>query len=188
MQAIESVDRARRDPAAFGDLYDCHVERIYRFIASRVRDGRLAEDITQEVFFSALKNMPKYRDTGASFSAWLYRIACNAIVTHYRRSRNEVGVESLTGVAATTEGVLDAVVRREGSRRIWQAIDRLPPRQREAMRLKFSADLSMEGVARAMGTSPAAIKLLVHRAVQRLRRELGPMSDSIRMAPTEEAN
>jgi RNA polymerase sigma-70 factor (ECF subfamily) len=78
-------------------------------------------------------------------------------------------------VAAQTESVLDAVVRRDGSRRIWAAIDGLAPQQREAMRLKFSADLSIEDIGRQMGKSTAAIKLLVHRAVQRLRRELRPV-------------
>lgn len=170
---IEIVERAKYDPTAFGVLYDRYSERIYRFVYSRVHERCLAEDITEEVFLSALKSIPKYRDTGTCFSAWLYRIACNAIASHYRRTKNEIDLETVTSLAATTEGVLDAVMRRDGSRRIWQAIDQLPPRQREAMRLRFSADLSMESVASVMGKSPAAIKLLVYRAVRRLRRELG---------------
>lgn len=172
---IESIERARHDPAAFGALYDRHVERIYRFVSSRVPERHMAEDITQEVFFNALKSIPNYRDTGACFSSWLYRIASNAIVSHYRQARHEVDLETVANLADRTEGVLDEVVRRDRSRRIWQVIDRLPRQQRTAMRLKFSADLSTEDVARAMGKSSPAIKLLIYRAVQRLRRDLGPV-------------
>lgn len=168
------IEQARVDPAAFGTLYDRHVQRVYRFVYARVHERSLAEDITEEVFFSALKAMPAYRYSGACFSSWLYRIAANAVTSHYRRARNEVDLETVADLAAPTESVVDAVVRRDRSRQIWQAIDRLPSRQREAMRLKFSADLSLEDVGRVMGTSPGAIKLLIYRAVQELRRELGP--------------
>jgi RNA polymerase sigma-70 factor (ECF subfamily) len=167
------VEQAKYDAAAFGVLYDRYVGRIFRFVYSRVHERCLAEDITEEVFLNALKSIPNYRDTGRCFSAWLYRIACNAIVSHYRGHKNELDLETVTHLAARTEGLLDAVVRRDDSRRIWAAIDGLPPLQREAMRLKFSADLSMEDIGRTMGKSSAAIKLLVYRAVQRLRRELG---------------
>jgi RNA polymerase sigma-70 factor (ECF subfamily) len=172
---LEIVERAKYDPKAFGLLYDQYVDRIYRFVCSRVHERCLAEDITEEVFLNALKSIPNYRDTGSCFSAWLYRIAGNAIVSHYRARKTELDLETVTNLAARTEGVLDAVVRRDDSRRIWAAIDGLPPQQREAMRLKFSADLSMDDIGRKMGKSTAAIKLLVYRAVQRLRRELGPV-------------
>jgi RNA polymerase sigma-70 factor, ECF subfamily len=169
---IETVEQAKHDPAAFGVLYDRYFERIYRFVYSRVRERCLAEDITEEVFLSALKNIAKYRFTGACFSAWLYKIACNATVSHYRRTKSEVALESASYLADRTDGVLEEVVRRDRSRRIWEAIDRLPAKQREAMGLKFSADLSHDDVARMMGKSPAAVKLLIYRAVQRLRCEL----------------
>lgn len=169
---IAIIEQAKHDPAAFGVLYDRYVERIYRFVYSRVHERCLAEDISEEVFLNALKNIAKYRYTGACFSAWLYKIACNAIVSHYRRAKSEVALESASHLADGTDGVLEEVVRRDRSRRIWEAIDRLPAKQREAMRLKFSADLPQDDVARMMGKSPAAVKLLIYRAMQRLRCEL----------------
>jgi RNA polymerase sigma-70 factor, ECF subfamily len=169
---IETVEQAKYDPDAFGVLYDRYFERIYGFVYSRVRERCLAEDITEEVFLSALKNIGTYRYTGSWFSAWLYKIACNAIVNHYRRAKSELALESASHLADRTDGVLEEVVRRDRSRRIWEAIDRLPAKQREAMGLKFSADLPLHDVARMMGKSPAAVKLLIYRAVQRLRCEL----------------
>jgi RNA polymerase sigma-70 factor (ECF subfamily) len=170
----ELIEQARLDPTAFGLLYDRYVQRVYRFVSSRVHESSLAEDITEDVFFSALKAMATYRYTGASFSSWLYRIATNAVCSHYRRCRNELDLETVIDLADTTESVLDAVVRRDRGRRIWHAIERLPSRQRKAMRLRFSADLSTQDVARIMETTPGAVKLLLHRAVQELRRELAP--------------
>ncbi len=174
---IEIVDRAKCDPTAFGVLYDHYVERIYRFIYSRVHERCLAEDITEDVFLNALKSIANYREPGASFSAWLYTIACNAVTTHYRRAKIEVGLEPATHLTDRTDAVLEEVVRRDRRRRIWEAIDRLPVQQREAMRLKFSADLALDDIARMMDKSSAAVKLLVYRAVQRLRRELVTLED-----------
>ena len=114
------VEQAKYDPNAFGLLYDRYVDRIYRFVCSRVHERCLAEDITEEVFLNALKSIPNYRDTGSCFSAWLYRIAGNAIVSHYRGRKTELDLETVTNLAARTEGVLDAVVRRDDSRRIWR--------------------------------------------------------------------
>ena len=168
------IEQARVDPAAFGILYDRHVQGVYRFVYSRVHERLLAEDLTGDVFFNALKAMPAYRHTEARFSAWLYRIASNAVTSYYRRARNQVDLETIGDLPDTTESVLDMVVRRDRSHQIWQAIDRLPSRQRKAMTLKFSADLSTEDIGRVMRTSPGAIKLLIFRAVQELRRELGP--------------
>ena len=65
----ELVERAKRDPAAFGELYDRHFLQIYRFVYSRVRDQTVAEDVTSEVFMKALKSIGRYQDTGKPFSA-----------------------------------------------------------------------------------------------------------------------
>src|ERR1700682_4351813 len=80
---IGICEQAKDDPTAFGVLYDRYVERIYRYFYSRVHDRCLAEDITEEVFLRALTRIANYRDTGACFSAWLYRIACHSIAGHY---------------------------------------------------------------------------------------------------------
>jgi RNA polymerase sigma-70 factor (ECF subfamily) len=171
----ELVERAKQDRAAFGELYDRYRQRIYRFVSSRVDGQAAAEDLTEEVFFKALQHIRSYRDVGGSFSPWLYRIASNAITDHYRRSRRRPEpLEAVRDEVDPTDAVLDLVIKRERRRRAWQAIDRLPRQQRAAMILKFSADLSPDEVGRRLRKSPAAAKLLVHRAVRRLRLELVP--------------
>src|SRR5438309_11433893 len=80
----ELVERAKEDPDAFGALYDRYFPQIYRFAYCRVRDQSLAEDVTSEVFFKALKNIKRYTYSGHAFSSWLYQITLNAVADHYR--------------------------------------------------------------------------------------------------------
>ncbi|MDQ6883161.1 MAG: RNA polymerase sigma factor [Candidatus Dormibacteraeota bacterium] len=170
----ELVERAKRDPEAFGALYDRYFPQIYRFAYSRVRDQSLAEDVTSEVFFKALKNIKRYTYGGHPFSSWLYQITLNAVADHYRGQRGEVELEEGSDMASTEPPVVDEVVRRDRSRRVWSAIDQLPKQQRAAMVLKFGEDRKIEEIAVILGKSSGAVKLLLHRGVERLRRELPP--------------
>ena len=170
----DPVERAKSDPAAFGELYDRYAGQIYRFVRARIRDDGLAEDITAEVFLSALRHIKGYRDQGRPFSCWLYRIAVNAVASHYRSQRSTLSLDDRLGLVSPLLDPLDEVVDRERLRTIWQAVDELPAQQRAAMILKFSEDMTMEEIGAVLGKSPAAAKLLIYRAMQRLRRELAP--------------
>ena len=170
----DPVERAKSDPAAFGELYDRYAGRIYRFVRARIRDDGLAEDITAEVFLSALRHIKSYQDQGRPFSCWLYRIAVNAVASHYRNQRSSVSLDDRLGLVSPLLDPLDEVVDRERLRTIWQAVNRLPVQQRAAMILKFSEDMTMEETGAVLGKSPAAAKLLIYRAMQRLRLELAP--------------
>jgi RNA polymerase sigma factor (sigma-70 family) len=173
--AAVPIEQAQEDPADFAALYDRYVERIYRFIYSRVHERLLAEDITEEVFLKALKNIKSYRQMGLGCGPWLYRIATNAITDHYRRSQRLLRLESGASDSHAADNVLEVVVRRDQVRRVWRAMEQLPPQQRKAMVLRFSSDLPIGDVARLMNKSSDAVKLLVYRAVQRLRRDLVPI-------------
>ena len=168
----ELVERAKGDPEAFGALYDRYFAQIYRFVYSRLRDQPLAEDVTSEVFFKALRNIRGYMYTGHPFSAWLYQIALNSVADHYRGQRGEVGLDHAVSVSDGAGTVVDEVIRRDRSRRMWAAIDQLPKHQRAALILKFSEDLKIDEIAVILGKSSGAVKLLLHRGVERLRREL----------------
>src|SRR5438105_15916252 len=90
----DPIERAQQDPAAFGVIYDRYVARIYRFTYSRVHDRTLAEEITEDVCFKALKHISTYRERGCGIGPWLYRIAENAIADHYRRRARAGALES----------------------------------------------------------------------------------------------
>ena len=80
------VEAAQKDPAKFGDLYEIHFERVYAFIARRVRDRDTVEDLTSEVFQKALASLGSYQVRGAPFAAWLFRIAANAMADQSKRA------------------------------------------------------------------------------------------------------
>lgn len=171
----ELVERAKEDPDAFGALYDRYFPQIYRFAFSKVRDQSLAEDVTSEVFFKALKNIKRYTYEGHPFSSWLYQITVNQVADHYRGPvGKEVDLEETASMPSSEPSVLDEVVRRERSRQVWSLIDRLPVQQRTAMILKFGEDRKIDDIAVIMGKSSGAVKLLLHRGVERLRRDLPP--------------
>lgn len=167
------IERAKQDPNAFGELYDHYFGQIYRFVYSRVRDQDSAEDVTSEVFFKALRAIPRYRPSGHPFSAWLYQISINAIADHYRAKRPETELEEAGGVASRAVPLEEHVAQRDEAARIWEAIDSLPPAQRTALTLKLGEDLKLAQIGVIMGRSEGAIKLLIHRGMIGLRQRLG---------------
>lgn len=167
------IARAQRDPESFGELYDHYFPQIYRYVASRVRSQELAEDITSEVFFKALRAIGRYRPSGHPFSAWLYQIAVNAITDHYRsRKRLEDSLEAGPELVAAGAPVDDEVAQRLGLAQIWLAIEALPDQQRTALTLKYSEDLPLAQIGRIMGKSEGAIKLLIFRGTATVRAQL----------------
>ncbi|TMF38970.1 MAG: sigma-70 family RNA polymerase sigma factor [Chloroflexi bacterium] len=165
------VERAKRDPRQFGTLYDRHLQQIYRFVYSRVREQTAAEDVTSEVFMKALKAMPRYQDTGRPFAAWLYQIAVNAIADRYRTLRTAQPLDDFHDLSVAGPALEDLAAHRDEVRRIWTLVESLPHQQRTALVLKFQEDMKIEDIAVAMGKSAGAVKLLIHRGVTKLRDE-----------------
>jgi len=166
------VERAKLDPNAFGELYDHYFGQIHRFVYSRMRDPDAAEDVTSEVFFKALRAIPRYRPSGHPFSAWLYQISINAIADHYRAKRPEADLDAAGGVASGGVPVDEQVAQRDQATRVWEAIDSLPAAQRTALTLKLGEDLKLAQIGVIMGRSEGAIKLLIHRGMIGLRQRL----------------
>ena len=177
------VERAKSDAEAFGILYDRYVDGIYRFVRARLGNDAAAEDVTAEVFVKALRGISRYRDTGRPFSCWLYRIATNAVADYFRHEpvSRELS-EELPDAAAQVEA---AASRRLDVQDVWRLVECLPPQQRVAMTLRFRDDRSAREAARVMGKSEAAVKLLIYRAVGRLRLEAAMCPDGgpVRSAP-----
>jgi RNA polymerase sigma-70 factor, ECF subfamily len=167
----ELVELAKRDPRQFGVLYDRHFQQIYRFVYSRVREQTAAEDVTSEVFMKALKAIPRYQDTGRPFAAWLYQIAVNAIADRYRTQRPAQPLDDFHDLSVAGPALEEVAAHRDEMRRIWALVENLPVQQKTALVLKFQEDMKIEDIAVAMGKSPGAVKLLIHRGVSKLRDE-----------------
>jgi RNA polymerase sigma-70 factor, ECF subfamily len=172
------VERAKRDPNAFGDLYHRYLLQIYRFVYSRVRDQAVAEDVTSEVFMKALKSIGRYQDTGKPFSAWLYQIAVNSVADRYRAARPVEDIDEQRDLAVSGPSLEEVAAQRDELRRIWYVVETLPKQQRVAMVLKFQEDMKIEDIAVAMGKTSGAVKLLIHRGVTKCRQTLGGQPDA----------
>jgi RNA polymerase sigma-70 factor, ECF subfamily len=163
------VERAKVDADAFGVLYDRHVLGIYRYVYARLHNTAAAEDVTAEVFMKALRNISRYQARGRPFACWLYRIAANTAADHFRHepASRELS-EELPDWGTDVES---AAIRHLEVEYLWRLIAGLPPQQRLAMRLRFGEDRSAKETAQIMGKSEPAVKLLIYRAVCRLRSE-----------------
>lgn len=167
------LDRVKAfDPEALAELYDRYAPKMYAYIYRRVSDAALAEDLTGDLFLRVLHSIRNEQAWRESFSAWLYRIAHNLVVDHYRRQPAEPAQpvdESLEAVdadpVATTEKAL-------ASERIQVAIRRLTPDQQEVLALRFGEGLTAAEAGQIMGKSTGAVEALQHRALASLRRIL----------------
>lgn len=164
------IAAAQKDPAAFGKLYDCYVQPIYRYVLSRVGTTPAAEDITSQTFMSAYEALGRYRERG-QFSAWLFRIARSKLNDHFRQSRREVGFEAV-GEILEREDALGVLIRAEELSRIRFIINHLNEEEQELIRLRYVADLSFVEIAELLGRREDAVKKSVYRLLARLKSQL----------------
>jgi len=171
-----SIENAKRDPDAFGTLYEKYVDRIYSYIYHRIGNVHDAEDLTSRTFYRALSHIGGYEDKGLPFSAWLFRIAHN-LVANFHRDRGRRPVVSLDGLVLRFEGPRQQpesfALSQDDSRQLREAIRNLDPLRQELLVLKFSEGLSNAEIAEIMGRTEGAIKSLYHRTLLALRKEMG---------------
>jgi RNA polymerase sigma-70 factor (ECF subfamily) len=165
------VEQAKHDPEAFGTLYDLHFQRIYRFVYFRARDWAMAEDVTSEVFFRALQGIGRYRNTGKPFSAWLYQIAVNVLAERFRAARRVEDIEQFH-MLSDGSSPEELANQREEVRRIWSLIDALPKQQRMAIILRFRDGMTTEEIGVVMRKSIGAVRVLIHRGMTAIKRQI----------------
>ena len=172
------IARAKEDPEAFGLLYERYVGHIYSYIYYRTGNHQDAEDLTARTFYRALKHVSRYVDRGAPFSAYLYRIAHNAVANWHRdNSRRQVTSLDEMVVAFKQEGPGTLVEEREQQEFLLQAIRQLPPERQQLLILKFVEQMRNAEIAGVMGRTEGAIKSLYHRTLVALRQELANVED-----------
>jgi RNA polymerase sigma-70 factor (ECF subfamily) len=167
------VEEAQRDPAKFEALYELHFERVYAFIASRMRDRATAEDVTSEVFHKALANLPRYEWRGVPFVAWLLRIAANTIVDHAKRAAREFSAPNDPPEPAADPDLKASEMRAiEHRAELFRLVGQLPEVQKQVVYERFVEQRSIREIAVRLGKTAGAIKQLQLRAVQNLRAQM----------------
>ena len=164
------------DPEAIASLYDLYAPKIFSYIYHRLSDPNVAEDLTAQVFLRMIEAIETEKGWRTSFSGWIYRIAHNLVVDHYRkRSRAEFSnIDDTPNIPArrgdpyqTTAALLD-------SDELIRAINLLTEEQAQVISLRFLESLTITEVAEIMDKSEGSIKALQYRAVASLRRIMSP--------------
>ena len=169
------VDAAREgDEAALSELYTLYFPRVYRYILARMGNTYDAEDLAEEVFMRVLEAIGRFQWREAPFSAWLFRIAHNAVISQRRKENARGRSAPLTdGLAVDSAGPDELVENRLALNEIMDAAQRLPDAQRQVIALRFAAELSVAETARAMGKGEGNVKVIQHKAINKLREILG---------------
>ena len=175
--ALEQVIRRAQDgdTSAFGHLYEHFYDKIFRYVMFKTGDRIDAEDITTDVFLRMLESIGSFKFQGYPFSSWLFRIAHNLIVDHFRRKarRQTAPLQEAMAVAGGSSGEMDHKIDIDLSvAKVYEAMDDLTDLQREVMSLRFAAGLSVKETAEAVGRKENAVKALQHAAVKKLRATL----------------
>lgn len=168
------IDHAKRDPGAFGELYEAYVDRIYNYIYHRVGNVHEAEDLTSRTFFRALAALPSYQEKGLPFSAWLYRIAHNLVANYHRdhRRRPTVALDDVSVKSAPELHPETMTLALDDAQHLNEIVAGLDRVRQELLVLKLSEGLSNVDIARILGRSEGAIKSLYHRTLLQIRKEL----------------
>jgi RNA polymerase sigma-70 factor (ECF subfamily) len=177
---IALVELARNgDAEAFGLLYDHYHSSVHRFLFYRTRSQQLAEDLTSETFFRALRSMSGFRWQGKDFGAWLMTIARNLATDHFKagRTRLELTTEDMALHDDATEGPEEAVLAGLTNEILLAALGELPGEQRDCLVMRFLQGMSIAETAAVLGRSDGAVKQLQLRGVRNLARL---MPDGIR--------
>ncbi len=164
------IAAAQKDPARFTELYEEHFERVYAFVARRLRNRDDAEDVTSEVFRDALANIGKFEWRGAPFAAWLYRIASNAIADRWQRSAKEQGTALVDD--PPDDSAHANPEETENRARLFRLVATLPDDQRRVIEMRFAEGRSIAEIAREISRTDGAVKQLQFRAIQNLRASI----------------
>jgi RNA polymerase sigma-70 factor (ECF subfamily) len=158
------IEAAQRDPARFAELYEEHFDRVYAYVARRVRHRHQAEDVTSEVFQQALANLGRFEWRGVPFAAWLMRIAANELADRYQRSARSPS-------APPADPPAPAALEDRAS--VVALVQALPADQRMVVQMRFAEGMKVGEIARELGRSEGAIKQLQLRALRTLRARMG---------------
>jgi RNA polymerase sigma-70 factor (ECF subfamily) len=158
------VEAAQKDPTKFAELYESNFERVYAYIAWRIRHREETEDLTSDVFHRALASLPRFEWRGVPFAAWLIKIAANLIADrlkhrHYANRLDPVGDDPV-------DRSLEAVERRA---QLFRLVDRLPVDQRRVILMRFAEEKSIREIAQKLGRTEGAVKQLQFRGLENLR-------------------
>lgn len=172
IQVEELVKQCKQgDCRAFANVYDAFSEKIYKYIFYRTFHRETAEDLTSRTFLKVLEKIHQYKPQKGQFSAWIFRIARNQVIDHFRTTGKTVNISDIKEISGKVDIEKDAVDR-EQIERIRTLMQKLKPMQREIILLRVWQDLPYSEIAEITGKSEASCKMTFSRTLVRLRHDL----------------
>ncbi len=174
VEPMDPMDKERID-RDFSDLYRAHLRDVYSYAYYRIGNHHDAEDLTEQTFLQAYRHFERAQreSNGRPLRPWLIRIAHNLAANYYRdRSRRPVTQLEDATVLTAPHGTEEMVEGREEVKEVLAGVSNLPDDRREALIMRFALDMDNREIARAMGRSEGATKVLLHRAIRQLEQEL----------------
>ena len=165
-----SEERSARE--IFIELYEEFLPKVFRYIRYRVNSEQETEDLTSMVFEKALVNFEKYSRDKASFSTWIFSIARNTVIDHYRMQARRPAISLEKAEIETSSNELlpdDVIVKMEEREKLRTCLSRLSHEEQEIIALKFGAEMNNRQIARATGLSESNVGTKLYRAVRKLR-------------------
>ncbi len=179
----QAVEEAKKNPAAFGVIFEAYYPAILRYALHRTGNSAAADDIASEVFFKALNKISSFKWSGVPFSAWLYRIAGNETIDYYRRhSRGPYSYDDPdTGHEVPDKGsgsdmenelilAQDEIDNNKKYMEVKEALKTLPDKYQEVLVLRFLEEKKISEIASILGKNEGTIKSLISRGVDRLKK------------------
>lgn len=158
----------------FVGLYDGHFAKVYNYVSYRVGDAAAADDVTSRVFERALDRLETYDRAAGPVEAWLFGIARNAVADHFRARRwlSWLPDGLLEERPAREPRHEDVLARDESLEELRRALERLAPRERELLALKFGAQMTNRDIAAHLGLGESNVGVILHRALAKLKAAL----------------
>ena len=170
-QLVERAQRGERE--ALEELYLLHFDRIYSYLHMSVGNRHDAEDLTTQTFLKMLESIKKFRRRAAPFSAWLFRIAHNLAMDHFRATRRWQPEENVPEQAGEEEPSAEAqALQSIGRQSMLELIENLSEEQQQVLTLKFVFNFPNSDVATILGKTEGAVKSLQHRALVSLQKQI----------------
>ncbi len=161
------------DGDSFGEIYEIFIERIYRYIYLKVSNKEVSEDLTQQVFVKAWSSISDFKFKKNPFSSWLYSIARNTVIDFYRKKKPDFSLDEEIKIDIFDEiDINERLINKEQLDKIIKKIYQLPEEQKELLILHFIEDLNYDEIAKIMKKTPLNLRVLQHRALNRLKKEL----------------
>lgn len=173
------VRQSRVDARAFGVLYDHYFPRVYNYVYLRVQDRAISDDLVSTIFMRALDRLDTYREERGAFGVWLFRIAHNTVVDHYRSAARQASLplEQVESLVSGGPSVEQSLAQRQETRALLAQVARLSEREQEIIGLKFGGGLTNRKIAALMGLKENNVAVILYRTMHKLRQALAEGSE-----------